>query len=154
MKIDLQTFTEGYEIFKFGKASLSQNTASDLDAFDDAMSDESAESQVRTLYWYSFIYQALEQFIIKYYLTLVTSTASVEAIAYLTKIFEPAIAKVVLNTVIFEGSFETDQSKRSLKKPYCDYAKKASSEPLKKKIKTNKGIFEIHNFNHRLVKKF
>ena len=117
------------------------------------MSDESFESEVRTLYWYSFIYEALEQFIIKYYLTLVTSTASVEAIAYLTNIFEPAIAKAVANRIVFQGSFETDQSKRSFRKPYYDYVKKAWSEPLKKKIKTKKGIFESHNFNQRLLSK-
>jgi len=153
LKTDLQTFTGGYEIFKFGKASLSRDVASDLDAFDDAMSDESFESQVRTLYWYGFIYQALEQFIIKYYLTLVTSTASVEAIAYLTNIFEPAIAKATANRIVFHGSFETDQSKRAFRKPYYDYVKKAWSEPLKKKIKTKKGFFESHNFNQRLIKK-
>ncbi|MCP4753613.1 MAG: hypothetical protein GY866_22215 [Proteobacteria bacterium] len=147
LKADLQRFSEAYEPFKFGKASLSKDVSQDVDAFDDAMSVESFDSQIRTLYWYEFIYRAIERFLHRYYLTLVMSTASIDAIRYLTTIFEPAFLKAVENKNIFLGSFETDRSKKAFRKPYGEYVEKMLNEPQKKMLKTKEGVFESYSYN-------
>ncbi len=151
LKSDLQTFSDIYIPFKFGKASLSKDVANDIDAFDDAMSVESFESQIQTLYWYDFIYQAIEQFLVRYYLTLISSTASFDAIQYITNIFEPALSKAAENRVVFMGSFETDHSKKSFRVPYQEFVEKKKQEPLKKKLKTKEGIFESYSYNLHLL---
>jgi hypothetical protein len=154
LKADLQNFAEVYELFKFGKASLSKDISQDIDAFDDAMSVESFDSQLRTLYWYDFIYQALEMFVIRYYLTLVTATASLDTIQYLTAIFEPALAKAVENRVMFVGSFETDRTKTTFRQPYQEYVVKMSQEPVTKKLKTKEGVYESYTYNLPLLNRW
>lgn len=151
LKTDLQTLSDIYIPFKFGKASLSKDVANDIDAFDDAMSDESFESQIQTLYWYDFIYQAVEQFLVRYYLTLITSTASFDAIQYITSIFEPALSKAAENRVIFLGSFETDHSKKAFRVPYQEFVEKKKKEPPVKKLKTREGIYESYSYNLQLL---
>ena len=153
LKNDLQVLSEVYEPFKFGKASLSKDVASDADSFDDAMSVESFESQIQTLYWHDFIYQAIELFLIRYYLTLITSTASVAAIQYITNIFRPALFKAAENRVLFAGSFETDHSKRTFRVPYQEFVKKKQAEPIKKKLKTKEGIYESYCYNLQMLDK-
>ena len=153
LKTDLQRFSDGYEIFKFGKASLSKDVAQDIDAYDDAMSIESFDSQIRSLYWYDFIYRSLESFFFKYYLMLITSTSSRDAVRYLTTIFEPVFKKVIENKNIFLGSFETDRTKSQFRVPYQEYLKERSKEPLRKKIKTKEGMFESYCYNLQLIEK-
>lgn len=154
LKSDLQILSEVYEPFKFGKASLSKDIASDADSFDDAMSVESFESQIQTLYWHDYIYQAIELFLNRYYLTLITSTASLGAIQYITNIFKPALSKAAENRVLYAGSFETDQSKRTFRVPYQEYVQKKQAEPLKKKLKTKEGIYESYSYTLRMLDQF
>ena len=150
LKDDLLQFSEMYTPFKFGKASLAKDRSSDEGVFDEDIG-ESFEDQIRSLYWHNFIYKGVEQFLLKYYLLLVASTDSEDAIRYLTQIFKPAIAKAIENTYIFEGSFETDNTKRRFRKPYQEFLEKKAKEPQKKKIKTKKGIFEVYNYNLNLL---
>ncbi len=151
LKSDLEKFVEAYEPFKFGKASLSKDVATDQDAFDDAMGIESFDSQLNTLYWYNFIYLAIEQFLFRYYLTLIVSTVSTDAIRYLTTIFEPVLSKAIENRNVFLGSFETDRTKRAFRVPFQRLAKEKQNEPLKKNIKTQMGNFETFTYNLPLL---
>jgi hypothetical protein len=153
LKADLQKLSDIYIPFKFGKASLSKDVATDADSFDDAMSVESFESQIQTLYWYDFIYQAIEVFLVRYYLTLITSTASFGAIQYIANIFEPALSKAAENRVVFLGSFETDHSRKAYRIPYLEHVEKKLQEPLKKKLKTKEGIYESYCYNLQLLDK-
>jgi len=153
LKKDLLSFSEQYEPFKFGKAALSKDVAQDADTFDDAMEDESFESQVRTLYWHRFIYEAIELFLFRYYLAMVTATSSVLAMRYLTTIFEPALKQAIENRMVFSGSFDTDISRRQFQRPFEIYRRERLKDQLKKKIKTQKGVFEIFNYNLPLLQK-
>lgn len=153
LKKDLQDFANVYELFKFGKASLSKDTAQEADTFDDAMAVESFDSQIKTLYWYEFIYTAMEMFIYRYFLTLVTSTSSSHAINYLAAIFEPALKKVIENRNLFLGSFETDRSKLSFRKPYLKYKEKRRANPFTKLLKTKQGIFKTYFYNENLLER-
>ena len=154
LKKDLQGVADVYELFKFGKASLSKDTAQEADTFDDAMAVESFDSQIKTLYWYEFIYTAMEMFIYRYFLMLVTSTTSPQAINYLTVIFEPAFKKVIENRNLFLGSFETDRSKLSFRKAYLKYKEKRRTNPFTKLLKTKQGIFKTFFYNENLLKRF
>ncbi len=147
LKEDLQKFTELFEPFRFGKASLSKDKSADEGVFDDTFGVESFEDEIKTLYWYHFIYWAVELFLFRYYLTLVTSTDSKQAIRYLTQIFEPALLKAIEVKNVFLGSFETDRSKKKYRLPYRKYQQDKSNEPLTKKIKTQNGIFETYTYN-------
>ena len=151
LKSDLEKFVEAYEPFKFGKASLSKDVAQDRDAFDDAMGVESFDSQLNTLYWYHFIYLAIEQFIFRYYLTLTISTPSKDAIRYLTTIFDPVFKRVIENRNVFLGSFETDRTKRSFRVPYQKLVKVLNEEPLRKNIKTQMGAYETLTYSLPLL---
>ncbi len=150
LKNDLQKFTEGYEPFKFGKASLSKDKTTDEGVFDDTFGVESFEDELRTLYWYHFIYWGMELFLFRYYLTLVTSTECKQAIRYLTQIFEPALLKAIENKIVFQGSFETDRAKKKYRMPYRKYQQDKLNEPLIKKIKTQNGLFESYTYNHTM----
>lgn len=154
LKDDLQKFSEVFVLFKFGKASLSKDVGTDADAFDDAMSVESFDSELSTLYWYDFIFRALELFLFRYYLIFVTSTASIETIEYISTIFKPALQKAIENKNVFIGSFETDRTKKEFRIPYRKYAEEKLKESLKKKIKTKEGIFESYCYNLNLLQKF
>jgi len=115
------------------------------------MSVESFDSQLQTLYWYDFIYQAMELFLMRYYLTLITATSSLQAIHHITSIFEPALAKAAENRVVFMGSFETDHSKKAFRIAYKEYLEKKSEEPIVKKLKTKEGIYESYCYNLQLL---
>jgi len=150
LKDDLLQFSEMYIPFKFGKASLAKDRSSDEGVFDEDIG-ESFQDQIRGLYWNHFIYKGVEQFLLKYYLLMVASTDSEDAVRYLTQIFKPALSRAIENTYIFEGSFETDISKRRFRQPYVDFQEKKVKEPSRKKIKTKKGIFEVYNYNLPLL---
>ncbi len=147
LKEDLQKLTELNEPFKFGKASLSKDKTADEGVFDDTLGVESFEDELRTLYWYNFIYVGMELFLFRYYLTLVTGTESRQAIRYLTQIFEPPLLKAIENRTVFLGSFETDRSKKKYRLPYRKYEHDKKNEPLVKKIKTQNGLFESYTYN-------
>lgn len=151
LKKDLYTFTEEFEQIKFGQAVLAKDTTGDADAFDDAMEIDSFEAQVKTLYWHSFIYKAIESFLFRYYLTMVSSTVSIHAIRYLSTIFEPAITHAIDMSVLFDGSFDTEISKKRFRKPFVDLLEKKAAEAPTKNIKTRQGIFEIYNYNLPLL---
>ena len=151
LKRDLTELTETYDLFKFGTAKLSKDATSDEDAFDDAMGVESADDQVKTLYWYNFIYAGMEAFLFKYYLVLVTSTNSQQAVRYITQLFKPALAKAIEINIVFWGSFETDASKKKFRGPFNAYKADRAKDPLKKKIKTAQGIFEAYNYTLKLI---
>ena len=151
LKNDLNQFVEAYEPFKFGKATLTKGVEQESDAFDDAMAVESFESQVRSLYWYNIIYWAVETFLFRYYLTLITSTRSTQAIRYLTVIFESAFEKAIDNKSVFIGSFEVDRTKKIFREPFEEYKKKRREDPRSTKLKTRKGIYETYLYNHNLL---
>lgn len=147
LRDDLQKFTEAYEPFKFGKASLSKDKSTDEGVFDDTFGVESFEDEIRTLYWYDFIYWGIELFLFRYFLTLVASTENRHAIKYVTQIFEPALLKAIENKIVFQGSFETDRSKKKYRLPYRKFKQEKSTEPLTKKIKTQNGLYESYTYN-------
>ncbi len=148
LKKDLLKFAEVYETFKFGKASLQKDATQDSDAFEDAFGLESFQDEIRTLYWYHFIYQGMEQFLMRYFITLITSTNNTNAIRYLQNIFEPALSKAIENKNLFIGSFETDSSKKRYLKPYETYKKEQANEGVKKQIlKTKKYEYETWVYN-------
>ncbi|MBU2514831.1 hypothetical protein KJ966_26205 [bacterium] len=153
LKNDLDRLIEVYEPFKFGKASLSKDIATESDSFDDAMGVDSFESQLKTLYWHHFIYLAMEFFLFRYYLVLITSTPSREALRYLTVLFEPILQKAIEIKNIFLGSFETDRTKRSFRVPYQKLVSARACEPMKKNIRTQMGVFETYTYNLPLLEK-
>ena len=153
LREDLQKFTELNEPFKFGKASLSKDKTADEGVFDDTFGVESFEDELRTLYWYHFIYWGIESFLFRYYLILVTSTESRQAIKYLTQIFEPALLKAIEIRTVFLGSFETDRTKKKYRIPYRKLENDKQNEPLVKKIKTQNGLFESYTYNLTMLEK-
>jgi len=76
-----------------------------------------------------------------------------DAIRYLTTIFEPVFQKTIENKNIFLGSFETDRTKRQFRTPYQEYVKERAKEPLRKKIKTKEGMFESYSYNLQLIER-
>ncbi|NQU64962.1 MAG: hypothetical protein HQ517_11885 [SAR324 cluster bacterium] len=152
LKDDLLKFSELYIPFKFGKGSTSKDKTSDANAFDEDLG-EGFEDQLRTLYWYHFIYWGMELFLIRYYLTLVSSTSSTLAIRTLSQIFKPAIFKAIENHIIFETSLETEASKKTFRRPYQEYRRKRQNEPPKRKVKTKNGIFVTYPYNLTMLEK-
>ncbi len=150
LKDDLLKFSEMYVPFKFGKASLVKGKTSDEGSFEDDLG-ESFEDQLQTLYWYQFIYSGMEHFLLRYYLTLASSTSSDNAVRVLTQIFKPALLKAIENNSIFQGSFETDIAKRKYRNAYREFRREKTKEPPKKKIKTKQGIFEVHSYNLKML---
>ncbi|MBT4288984.1 MAG: hypothetical protein HOD92_16785 [Deltaproteobacteria bacterium] len=151
LKKDLSQLIDAYQPFKFGKASLSKDVTQDVDAFDDAMGVESFESQVTTLYWYQFIYEGMENFLMKYFCTLVTATTNRYVLNYLTTIFKPALEHAIEIKNIFFGSFETDRTKKSFRKPLIALRAKKRDEGLTKKLKTKQGIYATHTYNQNML---
>ena len=153
IKNDLLNFANSYQLFKFGTASLSKDSISDESTFDDTIGMESVEDQVKTLYWYGFIYMGMEAFLFKYFLTLITSTKSMQAVCYLAQIFKPALEKAIEVNNQFMVSFETDRSKKVLRESYEKYVEQCAKEPLKKKLKTADGLFETYNYTYQLLER-
>jgi len=154
LKKDLDSLVENYQAFKFGEASLAKDAEQDENSFDDAMGGESFVDQLKTLYWYYCLYIAMEQFIFRYMLLLLTSTSSTIAIRYIAKIFEPIISKSIEIRALFLGSLETKSElkkfRESFKKIQIQYAK----SPLTKTIKTKIGTFEIYPFNQNFLSRY
>ena len=151
LKCDLSKFLESYQLFMFGKMSTSKDSVSDENVFDDDINIESVDDQVRTLYWYNFIYSGMELFLFRYFLTLVTSTDSMQAVRYLAQIFEPVLIKAIEVKNVFLGSFETDITKKSFRVLFRKYCGQRAKEPIKKKLKTTNGLFETYNYTLRLL---
>ncbi len=151
LKTDLNQFIEACEPFKFGQATLAKGAEQESDSFDDAMAVESFDSQVKTLYWYNVIYLGIEQFIFRYFLTLVSSCQNTQAIRYLSAMFESAFEKVIDNKSIYIGSFEIDRSKKIFREPFEEHKTKRLNDPRSTKLKTRKGIFETYVYNLKLL---
>lgn len=153
LKADLAKFAETYEPFKFGKASLSKDSAKDADSYDDAFGEESFEDQIKTLYLYAFIYEGMEQFLFRYFANLVFTTPNRRAIRYLATIFEPAIQKAIENKNLFWGSFETDRSKRAFAAPFEEYKAKRESDPTLYRVEGKKTIYESWVYNLPMLRR-
>ncbi len=153
LKQDMARLAGSYRIFKFGRKRPSQDSTPDDNVFDDTSNVESADDQVRTLYWHLFIYLGMELFLFRYFLILVTSTKSKEAIRQIMQIFEPALARAIEVKNMFLGSFETDSTKRPFRAPFRKYRRLKEREPTKKKLKTSQGLFETYNYTDKLLEK-
>lgn len=153
LKNDLAKFAETFVPFKFGKATLSKDNSQEQDTFDDAFGTESFDDQLKSLYLYHVIYEGMEQFLFKYYLTLLFSTPNRRAQRYLADIFRPAIAKAIENKNVFLGSFETDRSKKAFVGPYQEYCQKRAADPPKQRIDGPKAIYESWTYNLPLIER-
>ena len=154
LKKDILKFSEAYEPFKFGKASLKADATQDADSFEDAFGLESFQDEIKTLYWYQFIYNAMEQFIFRYFVTLITSTNNLHAIRYIENIFEPALAKSIEVKNLFVGSFETDSSKKAYLAPFETYkAQMMALEAKTTTIKTKRTEYQSYVYNMPLLEK-
>ena len=154
LKADLTAFNEAYETFKFGGASLSKDKSQEDGTFDDAMGVESFDSQVRTLYWHEYIYRAMELFLFRYFITLVTSTDSTHAIRYISNLFSPLLQKAIDTKNTFLGTFETDRSKDRFRGPYQQFKEKRENDPFKTQIRVGKKIYETYPYNLALLSTF
>lgn len=151
LKKDIIQLTQEFVPFKFGSPSLAKDAVQDEDVYDDAMDMESFDDQVRTLYWYDFIYLGLELFLSKYFFTLISATESQHAVRYLASLFEPLITKIVEVRSVFMGSFETDKTK----KPYINSYKKllhaSGLRPRMKQVSLKKGLYECYEYTTYLL---
>ena len=148
---DLTKLSQEFEPFKFGNPSLAKDAVQDEGVYDDAENIESYDDQVNTLFWYDFIYLGFELFLIKYFFTLITATESFHAMRFLALLFEPIITKVVEVRSVFQGSFETDKTK----KPYVNSYKKLliskAQEPKIQQLQLKRGPYETFNYTTQLL---
>jgi len=154
LKKDLEAFTDSYQAFKFGNASLMKGAASEEEAHDDSFGTESTKDQLKLLYFYHFIYEGIEQFLFKYFALLIFSTPNKQAIRYLSELFEPAIQKAILTKKSFIGGFEFDRNRRALSPLYKTYCASRLTDPQKAKISTKKIIYEAWNYNLPLIQRY
>ncbi|OGG96204.1 MAG: hypothetical protein A2508_05025 [Candidatus Lambdaproteobacteria bacterium RIFOXYD12_FULL_49_8] len=154
LKKDLARFCEVYEPFKFGQANLAKDAVQEADSFEDAMGAESFDDQLKSLYFYHFIYEGMEQFLLKYFAYLVFSTNNRRVIRYLATIFEPALAKAIENKNLFLGSFETDRTKKAFVAPYQEYQRKRKADPPRSRVEDKRKIYESWTYNLDLIERY
>jgi len=154
LKKDLSKFSDTYDPFKFGKSSLSKDAAQEADTYEDAFGEEPISEQLKTLYLYQFIYEGMEQFLIKYFALLALSVPNKRAIRYLAGIFEPAIHRAIENKNLFLGSFETDRSKKAYSLPYDEYRTERLKDGAKERVETRKCIYESWIYNLPMLDRY
>lgn len=152
LKKDLNQFLNIYAPFLFGRSKRSTKEKDQGDVFDD-YTKETEEQEVVTLYLYDFIYRGLENFFFHYYLTLVSASRSTAATKYLSSIFEPVLYKLIEQRILFEGSFETDRSKRALRDLFNEHKKKRAEEEDIHVIDGKKHNYESYSYTLEFLEK-
>ncbi|NQU66200.1 MAG: hypothetical protein HQ517_18220 [SAR324 cluster bacterium] len=152
-KNDLQTFVSAIEPFKFGQEASSETQSNVEERFLNTIGENSVKSQVNALFWYDFIYEALELFLFRYFITLVTAAKSPKAIQYLSSLLEPVLSKTIDCRVFHLGILEVDDSKRSLRLPFEKYKREMNQLQLRQIIETNRGAFETYFYHSKLLQK-
>jgi len=150
---DLQVLLTALGLLDLYQSSLTEERSELEASFDEKLGLNSVESQILTLYWYDFIYEALEMFIFRYTLILITGTNSPMAIHRLAVLLEPILEKAIESRSLFMGSFETDNNKKHLRKDYELHKTKMRDQAQTNKIKTPKGEFETFSYNSNLLEK-
>ncbi len=150
MKSDLELFATAYQIFKFGRSPRTGADASTKNALENAM-EVTDEDIVRDLYFQHFIVMGMEQFMFRYFLTLLAATSNPRALRAITAVFEPALAKVTEVRVQFQGSFMTEREKVRVRQPFQAFVKEFESRPVVEQIEEKGRTVRHINYSLRLL---
>ncbi|MBT4088336.1 MAG: hypothetical protein HOE30_07570 [Deltaproteobacteria bacterium] len=151
LKEDLQSFLAVFDTLKFKQSGLKEERSRIESALDINLGIGTTEYQIRILYWYDFIYEAMELFVFRYFLVLVTASPCAFAIRQLAKLMEPVLDKVIENRSLFLCAFETDDAKSQLRKSFEQFKQKMMHHTSVRTIKTSKGEFETYFYNSHLL---
>jgi hypothetical protein len=150
LKADLDLFASSYQLFKFGRAPRTGTDASTKNTLEDAL-EVSQEELVRDLYFQHFIIAGLEQFLFRYYLTLLGATSNPRALRALTTMFEPALAKCVENRLQFQASFLTEKEKIRLRTEFQSFAHDLEARPVVEEVEEKGHPVRQINYTTRLL---
>ena len=120
VKADVDILTGVVQMFRFGGARLGaageKNTTEELYKFSDA-------ELVTELYLQHLVLHGLEQFLFRYYVTLLGAAQGGRVIRHLSKIFHPLQTRVEEVRLQFQASFATERDKMRLRPQFQDFYK-------------------------------
>jgi hypothetical protein len=120
LKSDVDLLMSTVQMFRFGGAKLGpsgeKNTTEELYKSSDA-------ELVAELYLQSIVLHGLEQFLFRYYVTLLGEAKGGRVIRHLSQIFQPIIQRVEEVRLQFQASFATERDKMRLRPLFQDFYK-------------------------------
>lgn len=149
LKSDAEILAASLIPFKFGKASR-RKEAGQKNAIEDTF-NISDEELVLDLYFQALLLSGLENFLFRYYLTLLSATENTRAMHQISIIFQPILAKVVEIHVRFQSSFATERDKVRLRKDYLEFFKTREALPPMETVESKGRQTKRINYNHRLM---
>ncbi|MCH9044541.1 MAG: hypothetical protein IIA40_00375 [SAR324 cluster bacterium] len=149
LKSEAEILEVSLPMFKFGRAAR-RKEAGQGNAIEDTL-EFTDQDLLNDLYFQSFLFNGLEQFIFRYYLTLLSATGNVRALRQISQIFYPLLAKTVELRIRFQTSFATEREKLRLRKPYLEFYKARESLPPVEIIAENGRQTRKINYTHTLL---
>jgi len=137
--------------FKFGKSSR-RKEAGQKNTIEDTF-NISDEELVHDLYFQALLLAGMENFLFRYYLTLLGATENPRAMNQITIIFQPILAKVVELHIRFQSSFATERDKVRLRKEYMEFFKKREALPPVETVEVKGKQTRRFHYNNRLLER-
>lgn len=147
LKTELDIFVSSYQMFKFGRVRGKQDPGN-KNALEETF-EVTDQDMVKDLYFQSILVNGLEHFLLRYYLTLLSSTENPKAQHYLTQIFQPALAKVEEIHQRFQASFAMERDKLRLREAYMTLARQQEAQPPVEVVEVKGQKSRKITYNHR-----
>jgi hypothetical protein len=128
LKTELELFASSYTLFKFGRSPRTAVDASTKNTLEDSL-ELTPDEMVHDLYFQQFIVVGLENFLFRYYLTVLGATTNPRALRSISAVFEPALAKATEQRVQFQASFLTEREKIRIRGPFSQFSAEFDAKP-------------------------
>lgn len=126
LKTDVEHLASVVQLFRFGGARLGatggKNTTEELYKFSDA-------ELVSELYLQNLVLHGLEQFLFRYYVTLLGAAKGGRVIRHISQIFGPLQTRVEEVRLQFQVSFATEREKMRLRPQFQEFYKEQEQRP-------------------------
>ena len=112
LSVEIKALTESYQLFRFSSSphAIGSGTGESLPVTRKAL--------IKDLYLQSFLYRGMEQFIFRYFLTLLSQARHPIALRQLSAQFRPLLARIEEISQQFQLSLLFDPDKRALRKEF------------------------------------
>jgi len=150
LKADLEQFMGFYGQFRFGSLGRAPGDATTRNQLEEVI-PFTKKDMLTELFLQSLIYHGLENFLFRYFLTLVASTGNPRAIKGLAQIFEPALAKAIEVRVRYQASFSLEREKMRLRTDFHEFYRALEALPVTETVKGKRGPVRKINYSHKLL---
>ncbi|MBI4081962.1 MAG: hypothetical protein HY423_05060 [Candidatus Lambdaproteobacteria bacterium] len=150
LRNELDALAAFYAMFRFGRAPRTGSDPSMRNTLEESFEFGEADL-VRELFLQSLLATGMENFLYRYYLTLLRCTENPRVVKALGQAFLPMFSKAIEVRMRFQASFGTETEKVKLRQAFQEFYRSEEVKPPVETVK-EKGRSVLHiNYTHRLL---